>query len=126
MTNPVPPPVVTDFGSLAALRKDARAQDPTALKKAAQQFEALFTQMLLKSARAANLGDDVMGGSQTAFYQDMFDQQMALHLSTGKGIGLADVLVKQMQGMQGVAPANADAPQLPSTAPALHPITNYV
>lgn len=101
-----PTPAITDFGGLADLKASARAQDPAALKKAAQQFEALFTQMILKSARAASLSDDVMGGGQTGFYQDMFDQQMALHLSSGKGIGLAEVLVRQMQGSH-PAPANA-------------------
>ncbi|MGH8518018.1 MAG: flagellar assembly peptidoglycan hydrolase FlgJ, partial [Panacagrimonas sp.] len=69
---------------------------------------ALFTQQLLKSARAANLGDDVLGGGgQTEFYQDMFDQQMALHLSSGKGIGLADVLVRQMIGADASNAASA-------------------
>lgn len=91
-------PAVTDLGAFASLKVSARANDPSAVRKAAQQFEALFTQQLLKSARAANLGDDVLGGGQTEFYQDMFDQQMSLHLSSGKGMGLADVLVKQMMG----------------------------
>lgn len=94
-----PTPTVTDLGAFAALKASARANDPAAVRKAAQQFEALFTQQLLKSARAASLGDDVLGGGQqTEFYQDMFDQQMSLHLSSGKGMGLADVLVKQMTG----------------------------
>lgn len=109
MALPAPTPAVTDLGALASLRASARAKDPDAVRKAAQQFEALFTQQLLKSARAANLGDDVLGGGQTEFYQDLFDQQMALHLSSGKGMGLADVLVRQMIGGQGEA-ANATAP----------------
>lgn len=101
MALPAPTPAVTDLGALASLRAQARAHDPESLRKAAQQFEALFTQQLLKSARAANLGDDVLGGGQTEFYQDLFDQQMALHLSSGKGIGLAEVLVRQMIGSSG-------------------------
>lgn len=113
---PAPTPSVTDLGALASLRASARAQDPEAVRKAAQQFEALFTQQLLKSARAANLGDDVLGGGQTEFYQDMFDQQMALHLSSGKGMGLADVLVRQMLG--------SDASNSPS-APAGRAFTDY-
>src|SRR3546814_10087010 len=48
--------------------------------------------------RAGSLGDDVMGGGQTGFYQDLFDQQMSVHLSSGKGLGLADMLVKQLRG----------------------------
>ena len=98
MALPAPTPAVTDLGALASLRASARANDPESVRKAAQQFEALFTQQLLKSARAANLGDDVLGGGQTEFYQDLFDQQMALHLSSGKGMGLAEVLVRQMVG----------------------------
>ncbi|MGQ0619461.1 MAG: flagellar assembly peptidoglycan hydrolase FlgJ [Panacagrimonas sp.] len=94
----LPTPSVTDFSGYAGLRASARANDPEAVKKAAQQFEALFTQQILKSARAAKLGDDILGGGQTDFYQDLFDQQMAMHLSSGKGLGLADMLVKQLMG----------------------------
>lgn len=116
MSLPASTPAVTDLGSLARLRASARAQDPESLRQAAQQFEALFTQQLLKSARAANLGDDVLGGGQTGFYQDMFDQQMALHLASGKGIGLAELLVGQMTGTTaGVSPgamANAGTPAM--------------
>lgn len=109
MALPAPTPAVTDLGALASLRASARANDPESVRKAAQQFEALFTQQLLKSARAASLGDDVLGGGQTEFYQDLFDQQMALHLSSGKGMGLADVLVRQMIGSQnGASPVGRD------------------
>jgi peptidoglycan hydrolase FlgJ len=88
-----------DFAALASLRNDAKAQDPAALKEAAKQFESLFTQMLLKSMRDANrsFGEDSMfGSSQGDFYQDMFDDQMAMQLSKGKGLGLADMLVQQL------------------------------
>jgi flagellar protein FlgJ len=51
----------------------------------------------------------VLGGGQTEFYQDLFDQQMALHLSSGKGLGLSEVLVRQMIGTQdGATPAGRD------------------
>ena len=96
---------VTDFTQFTTLRAQARNNDPAVVRKAAQQFEALFTQQLLKSMRASSLGDDVMGGGQTGFYQDLFDQQMATHLSSsGKGLGLADVLVQQLRGLN-AAPA---------------------
>lgn len=118
MSTAAPTPAVTDFSGFASLKASARANDPESVRKAAQQFEALFTQQLLKSARAANLGDDILGGGQTEFYQDMFDQQMALHLSSGKGMGLADVLVKQMLGAQGgkQPPAEGEAAPGPSAA----------
>ena len=94
------PPVnfYADFQGLAALRNDAKAQAPAALKEAAKQFESLFTQMLLKSMREANrsFGDSMFGGEQGEFYQDMFDDQIAMQLSKGKGLGLADMLIRQL------------------------------
>lgn len=125
-----------DFAALASLKNDAKAQDPSALKEAAKQFESLFTQMLLKSMRDANRSfgeDSLFGSSQGDFYQDMFDDQIALHLSKGKGLGLADLLVQQLtrEGMvksadaapaptTGVQPTQAGSPQTMSSS-ADHP-----
>jgi len=97
MALPVNTDNVNDMGQFMRLRSQARAQDPAALKAAARQFEALFTQQLFKSMRAAKVGDDLMGSDQGAIYQDMFDQQMAQHLSQGRGLGIADLLVRQLQ-----------------------------
>lgn len=88
----------TDFNQLAALRTAAKRNDPQALHKAAQQFEALFTEMLLKSSDQTRFGDDLTG-QQGEFYKDLYNQQMALHLSSGKGLGLADMLVRQLNGL---------------------------
>jgi peptidoglycan hydrolase FlgJ len=85
-----------DFKSLAALKRDARANDPAALRAAAQQFESLFTDMMLKSMRAASFGDALTGSDETDMYQGMFDQQLAMQMSKGKGLGLADMLVQQL------------------------------
>jgi flagellar protein FlgJ len=97
----------TDFSQFAGLRAAAQRHDPAALRKAAQQFEALMTETLLKTSRQTQFGDD-MTGEQGDFYKDMFDQQMAMHLSAGKGLGLADMLVRQLGGLQaGVAQSAA-------------------
>ena len=101
-----------DFAGLAALRKDSQAQDVTTLKAAARQFESLFTQMLMKSMRDANKSfgeDSLFSSSQGDFYQDMFDDQMAMQLSKGKGLGLADMLVQQLSQAGMVKPADATA-----------------
>jgi flagellar protein FlgJ len=119
-----------DFQGLAALKNDAKQQAPTALKEAARQFESLFTQMLLRSMREANksFGEDSMFGSDQAdMYQDMFDDQMALQMSQGRGLGLAEMLVRQLQGgvqstEQPAAPAAA--PSAPSEPSAIrHPLS---
>src|SRR5690606_28491290 len=94
-----------DPTALGALKRDAAAQSPDSLRETAKQFESLFTTMLLKSMRAASPGDPYASDQQD-FYQDMFDQQLAAQLAGGKGLGLADVLMRQlMQGADGGADA---------------------
>jgi flagellar protein FlgJ len=90
-----------DFAGLASLRNEAatKTEDVATLKQAAKQFESLFTQMMLKSMRDANkpFSEGSMFSSQQGdFYQDMFDDQISMELSKGKGLGLADVLVRQL------------------------------
>jgi flagellar protein FlgJ len=127
MTAPTNINFFADFQGLAALKNDAKQQAPAALKEAARQFESLFTQMLLKSMREANksFGEDSMFGSDQAdMYQDMFDDQMALQMSKGKGLGLAEMLVRQLQGgsLSSTPPAQSAAP----TAGAAEPAVNNV
>jgi flagellar protein FlgJ len=110
---------VNDFGALAALRKDARAQSPEALREAARQFESLFTKMILESMRSASMGDPLFGSDSADFYQGMFDDQLAVELSTGRGLGLADMLIEQLTRASLVAdtPSANAAQALPSTPP---------
>lgn len=90
----------TDFQGLAALRAQARgnANSPETLRAVARQFEGLFLQMMLKSMRDASLGEGIMDSEQTSFYQEMFDQQLSMTLSQGRGLGLSDMLVRQLGG----------------------------
>lgn len=107
---------LADFGDFSRLRLSAKNNDPEALRAAAKQFESLFTQMMLKSARDAKVGDDLLGSEQGSFYQDMFDQRMAQHLSAGKGLGIAELLIRQLQGAQVQPPTNS-AFAAPANAP---------
>ena len=96
-TTPVTNPgYYADFRGLDSLKKSAREHDPKAVRQAARQFESLLTSMLLKSMRQAKLGDGLGDSQETEFYQDMLDQQVAVQLSQGKGLGLADMLVQQL------------------------------
>ena len=89
---------------LDKLKQLARDADPETLKAAAQQFESVFTRMMLKSMREASFGDELFGGSQMEFYRDMHDQELANSLSGS--IGLAEVMVRQLQ--RGQSSAQAD------------------
>ncbi|WP_405233767.1 flagellar assembly peptidoglycan hydrolase FlgJ [Lentisalinibacter salinarum] len=103
-------PVVTDFQQFTALRTEARGGGDAALREAANQFEAIFLQTMLKSMRDASMGDPIFGDSNASeTYQDLFDKQMAMEISGGRGLGFADLLVRQLGGRQR-AGGDADEP----------------
>ncbi|MDP1615409.1 MAG: flagellar assembly peptidoglycan hydrolase FlgJ, partial [Methylococcales bacterium] len=89
-----------DAKSIDDLHLMAKRNPEQALHKAAQQFEALFMNMLLKSMREATPKDGMFDSQQTQFFTQMYDQQLAQHLST-KGIGIANILVKQLSRVDG-------------------------
>lgn len=83
------------------------------MRKVAQEFESLFLGEMLKSMRSATeaLGkDNPLNTPAAKQYQEMYDQQLAVSLSrNGGGIGLADVLMRQMSKNKPVVPGAAAA-----------------
>src|SRR5690606_18853368 len=104
-------PGVTDSGAYTDLNrlnqlKTGKDRDSEAnVRKVAQEFESLFINEMFKAMRAANqalTGDSFLNTETTQHYQQMHDQQLAVTLSReGGGIGLADVLVRQMTERKG-------------------------
>jgi peptidoglycan hydrolase FlgJ len=80
---------------------DAPRADRSRLEHAAQQLEAQFAQMLVKSMRSASFGDPLMGDNST--YRDMYDQQLSRELAKGRGLGLAPMIVQQLERSTGAA-----------------------
>jgi flagellar protein FlgJ len=99
--------VYGDFAGLEKLKSGAARSDPAALRQVARQFESLFARMMIKSMRDAVGKDPIFGSDQAQTYQGMYDDQLSLELTRGKGLGLADMLVRQLQ--QSGATANAAA-----------------
>ncbi|MDH3354508.1 MAG: rod-binding protein, partial [Chromatiales bacterium] len=95
----------TDFNGLSDLRREAKDSSPEAIKAVAQQFEAIFVQMMMKSMRDAKLADGLFDSDQTDQYVDLYDKQLANSLSSqGQGIGLADVIARQLGGVDKNSP----------------------
>jgi flagellar protein FlgJ len=92
--------IYTDFNGLAKLKNQARNDSPEALKEVAKQFEAIFLNNVLKGMREAKLADGITDNDQSKFYNEMYDQQLAVHLSGKPGVGLADLIVKQLSHEQ--------------------------
>lgn len=97
--------------SLDKLRAQARQSPDQALKAAAQQFEAVFMNMMLKSMRDATPQDGMFDNEQTKMFTGMLDQQLVQNMSS-RGVGLADMMVRQLSRSVGT-----DAAQMPQGAP---------
>lgn len=85
-----------DTQSLAQLRAQAKKTPDQALKAAAQQFEAVFLNMMLKSMRESTPQDGMFDSEQTRLFTGMLDQQLAQTMAS-RGVGLADMMVKQLR-----------------------------
>ncbi|MBF7072333.1 flagellar assembly peptidoglycan hydrolase FlgJ [Glaciecola sp. MH2013] len=100
-----------DMGSVNKLREAAQSGDKGALEEAAKQFEAIFVQMMLKSMRKAQDAladkDSPFSSEQVKFYREMHDKQLATDLSANGSIGLADIIVQQMNPGDEMMPAGA-------------------
>ncbi len=111
-----------DTNSLGDLRSQANKDPKAALHRVAQQFEALFLQMVLKSMRDATPQDGLMDSEQTRLYTSMLDQQLAQKFSTSGQLGFAKLIEKQLGANMPTNPA-ANATNglngLNSVAPAL-------
>lgn len=119
LSNTLPTPASTepltgsylDFGGLGKLKGQARGDAKAAVRETAQQFEAMFLQMMLKSMRDASVKSDLNESSGKDTFEAMFDKEISLAMAKRNSLGLADLLVKHM-------PGNAAAGNDPSSPPA--------
>jgi Rod binding domain-containing protein len=98
-----------DFSGLGELRGKAQRKDDQALRETAQQFEALFIQMMLKSMREANnvMKSDLVQSDAMETFEGMYDKEMSVQMSKRNTLGFADSLVRQVKQMQPL-PSTAD------------------
>lgn len=115
-----------DINSLQQIRQTAGQDEQQALRQAAEQFEAIFMNMLLKSMREANAhfeADGMMHSETTRFYRDMHDNQLASDLAQQGSLGLADLIVQQLDP---AAVANQPKPLAPGELMMPQPIQRAV
>jgi len=105
-----------DFANLQGLAALRTASDsPEAREIVAKQFESLFLNLMIRQMRSA--GSAIDGGlidkERIEFHQGLFDQQLALNLSKGRGIGLAESIMRSF-GETGVeAKPSSEGSMLP-------------
>lgn len=119
----------TDINSMSELKAGSKANSPENMQRVAEQFESLFMNMMVKSMRDANQAfaeGNPLNTPQTKFYQDMYDNQMSVHLSEKQGLGLADVMMRQLSPAKTPAASGAalERPELKSDLSAAAPDGN--
>ena len=112
-----------DFSGLGELRGKAQQNDDTALRETAQQFEALFIQMMLKSMRDANneMKSDLVQSDAAETFEGLYDREISVKLSQRNALGLADAIVRNVKQGQSPLPAAEALKQRGSSGMALNP-----
>ncbi len=88
------------------------------IEQAARELETQFAHMLIKSMRSASMGDPMLGNDTT--YREMYDQQLAKELGKGRGLGLAPMIMRQLERsapQAAPAPSNAPLPVMTPSTP---------
>lgn len=83
-----------------AEKSASQAGEKTALRKAAEQFEALFIQEMLKTMRQTVEKDENNTSAHMETYESMLDRELALQMSKRGTVGVADMLVAHLERQQ--------------------------
>ena len=110
------PELYMNMQQFSDLKLEARQDSAAAGVKAAQQFEGLFIQSMLKSMRSAAIIDESQHSSYMDFYTDMYDKQLSVMMSQQGGIGIADMMQQQLNQYlpEGQVTAAKDGKELPA------------
>jgi|GEM_PF-277438 Rod binding domain-containing protein len=91
----------TDFQGLSKLKAQASKDQSAALQETAQQFEAMFVQLMLKEMRKSIPKEGLFDSQAVQTFQDMADKQTAIDLAKRGEFGIAQLITQQLnqQGM---------------------------
>lgn len=80
----------------AAALADAAAREQERLAQACSEFEAIFIEMVLKSARASIPKGGLFSSEEQELVREMLDAELAKEIASGGGIGVAEFMERSM------------------------------
>ena len=119
--------LAADAKSMNDMRTLARTSPREGVRVAAQQFEAYFLQMVMKSMRDATPSDGLFDSDQSRLYTGLLDQQLTQSLSSRGTVGFARMIEAQLAAqLERIKPPDAGAAAtpasgLPQPAPSVGP-----
>ncbi|MBQ1460449.1 MAG: rod-binding protein [Selenomonas sp.] len=92
--------VLKDLQNKAAVKPEDTevAKRDKDLRKACEGFEAMFLSMMYRQMRATVPKNELFGESNALkIFQDMRDDELMKNVAAGGGIGIADMMYKQLK-----------------------------
>ena len=99
-------PLPASFEAMPAAQKaegialrGRHADTPEAQKKAAAEFEGLLFQEMMKSMWQSVSNEGLLSGTkEEGMYRDMLNEAVAKEVADGQGIGIKQVIMKELKG----------------------------
>jgi len=79
-----------------ASQRNISGDDLKGLREVADQFESIFLETLLSSARKSKLADGLFDSKTDDNFEQMFDQELAKTSSKTVDLGIAEAIIRQM------------------------------
>ena len=87
-----------DFARFGTMRSHAKHDSDGTMQQVADEFEAMFAELMLKAARESDHGDGMFDSSELDTYHEMFDSQLAQSLAKSQDFGFSTMLTQQFAG----------------------------
>ena len=88
------------LSQLSDLARPGTSKTNKQLKSLSQQFESIFVHQLLKSMRSTVQKTGLFDSHATNMYESLHDEEIAKLITEQKGIGLADVIYRDLARLE--------------------------
>ena len=87
-----------DFARFNTLRSHAHRDADGTMQQVADEFEAMFAELMLKAARESAMGEGMFNSSELDTYHELLDGQLAQSLAKSQDFGFSKMLTQQFAG----------------------------
>jgi Rod binding domain-containing protein len=119
VTNPVAGPSTPGTPPSTASGSPTK-RETAKLEQAARDFEAIFVNHLLKTMQPSGKGGIFPPSAGRQMYQDLMNEELSKTISRGRGIGLADTLIRDMTRLLPSEQKSSSTPRARSIAGPKH------